>query len=245
MLRWIRSYGLMVKWVFLSYRPWLSLLFAVQIAIAVGMIYGISYLYPVMTPDIAKYLITGAPTIILLMIGFVVIPQIVAGARLEGTFDYTWSLPIPRMAHIAADATVMFGSVLPGVILAVVLGATHFDFSLNASFLVIPAVMLIGMCGSFVGYSIAFAVPKPMMVNVITQIFSFAVMLFSPVMFPAERLPGWLQSIHQVLPIQYMADLVRGTLTDIPVNMGKAFIITGAWTVACLILTHLLVRRRN
>jgi ABC-2 type transport system permease protein len=235
----------MVKWVFLSYRNWLSLLFAFQIAIAVGMIYGISYLYPVMTPDIAKYLITGAPTIILLMIGFVVIPQIVAGARLEGTFDYTWSLPIPRMTHIAADATVMFGSVLPGVILSVILGSIRFDFTLQASFLVIPAALLIGMCSSFAGYSIAFAVPKPMMVNVITQVFSFAVMLFSPVMFPAERLPGWLQAIHRVLPIQYMADLVRGTLTDIPVNLSRAFIITGAWTLACLILTNLLVRRRT
>jgi ABC-2 type transport system permease protein len=245
MLRWIRSYGLMVKWLFLSYRPWLSLLFALQLAIAVGMIYGISYLYPVMTPDIAKFLITGSPTIILLITGFVVIPQIVAGARLEGTFDYTWSLPIPRMTHIAADATVMFSAILPGVVLSVVLGAIHFNFSLHPSLLVIPAVVLIGMCSSFVGYSMAFSVPKPMMVNVITQIFSFAIMLFSPVMFPADRLPGWLQAIHKVLPIQYMADLVRGTLTDIPVNLGKAFIITGAWTVACLIITNLLVRRRN
>ena len=245
MPKWLRGYFLMVKWVFLSYRPWLSLLLAVQIGIAIGFIYGISFFFPTITPDIAKYLTTGAPTLILLMAGFVMVPQIVAQARTEGTFDYIWSLPVPRMAHLAADATVMFGSILPGIVLAVVLGSFHFDFSLDISLLVIPAVILIAMCGSFIGYSIAFILPKPMMVAVLTQIFSFVVMLFSPVMFPAERLPGWLQAIHQVLPIQYMADIIRGTLTDLDVNLGLAFIMVGAWCIVGFIVTLVVVRRRQ
>lgn len=245
MPRWLRGYFLMVKWVFLSYRPWLSLFLAVELMIAAGFIYGISFFYPEITPDIAKYLTTGAPTLILLTVGLVMLPQVVASARLEGTFDYIWSLPVPRMAHIAADATVMFSTTLPGVILAIFLGAIHFDFNLDISPLVVPAFLLIMVCGAFVGYSIAFAVPKPMMVNVITQILVFVVMLFSPVMFPAERLPQWIQKIHQVLPIQYMADVVRGTLTDLDVDLGKAFAIVGAWLVVGFIVTWAIVRRRR
>ncbi len=245
MPKWLRSYFLMLKWVFLSYRAWLSLNFAVQIGIAVGMIYGISFFYPGITPTIAKYLTTGAPTLIMLVAGLVIVPQIIANARTEGTFDYIWSLPVPRMAHLGADATNMFGSVLPGIILAVVLGAIHFDFSLHISLLVIPAVILIALCGTFIGYSIAFIIPKPMMVNVITQIMSFAVMLFSPVMFPGDRLPGWLQAIHKVLPIQYMADLTRGTITDLDVNLGLAFIVVGAWCVVGFIVTLIVVNRRQ
>ena len=245
MPKWLRGYLLMVKWVFLSYRSWLSLNFAVQIGIAVGMIYGISFFYPGITPMIAKYLTTGAPTLILLVVGFVIGPQIIASARLEGTFDYIWSLPVGRMSHLAADATVLFGSTMPGIILAVGLGAIHFDFSLDISLLVIPAVILIGASGTFLGYSIAFLVPKPMMVMVITQIFSFAVMLFSPVMFPAERLPEWLQSIHVVLPIKYMADLTRGTITDLDVNLGLAFIVVGAWCIVGFFVTLFVVNRRQ
>jgi ABC-2 type transport system permease protein len=241
----LRGYLLMVKWVFLSYRPWLSLNLAVQIGIAIGFIYGISFFFPMITPEIAKYLTTGAPTLILLIAGFVIGPQIVASARLEGTFDYIWSLPVGRMSHLAADATVMFGSTLPGIILAVGLGALHFDFGLDISPLVVPALVMIAAGGTFLGYSIAFLVPKPMMVMVITQIFSFAVMLFSPVMFPAERLPGWLQAIHKVLPIQYMADLTRGTLTDLDVNLGLAFIIVGAWCVAGFFITLVVINRRR
>jgi ABC-2 type transport system permease protein len=173
------------------------------------------------------------------------VPQTVASQRTEGTFDYIWSLPVPRMAHIAADTTVMIGTTLPSIILSVILGAFRFGFSLHASLLVIPAIVLISASGCFIGYSIAFSVPKPMMVNVITQIMVFIVMMFSPVMFPVDRLPHWMQDIHMVLPIQYMADIIRGTLTDLSVNLGKAFAITEAWCAACLAITFMLVKRRK
>jgi ABC-2 type transport system permease protein len=194
----------MCKWVFLSSRTWLALNLVVQICIAVAFVFGMSYFYPSITVSIAKYLTTGAPTLILMTVGMVVVPQIVANARLEGTFDYIWSLPVPRMVHIAADATNMFASMLPGIVLAVLFGALHFDFHLSISPLVVPAVIMIAGCGTFLGYSMAFAVPKPM-----------------------------------------MADLTRGTLTDLPVNLGLAFAVVGGWFVAGLFITSLLVRRRN
>jgi ABC-2 type transport system permease protein len=235
----------MLKWVFLSNKPWLMLNLAVQLGIAVAFIFGIGYFYPEITTSIGKYLTTGSPTIVLLTVGLVMVPQIIASMRSEGTFDYVWSLPVPRMAHIAGDATNTFGTMLPGIILSIILGKFHFGFDLQVSWLVIPAILLIATTATFAGYSLAFAVPKPMMINVITQLMIFFVMMFSPVMFPAEQLPGFLQAIHKVLPIQYMADLMRGTLTDIPVRLGFAFSMVGAWFVAGFTFTYFLVRRRK
>jgi ABC-2 type transport system permease protein len=244
MARWFRSYGLMVKWVFLSNRPWLMMNLVVQICIAVAFIFGMGYFHGEITPLEAKFLATGAPTLIFLTVGMVMVPQIVAQMRTEGTFDYIWSLPVPRMVHIAADATNMFGSMLPGIALSVFFGAIHFDFNLQISPLIIPAVFLVASCGTFLGYTLAFAIPKPMMVNVVTQIIIFIVMMFSPVLYPPENLPGWIQDVHRVLPIQYMGDLMRGTLTDIPVKLGTAFSIVGAWFVGGFACTYFLVRRR-
>ena len=163
MSRWLRSYFLMLKWSLLSYRTYFSLLLAIQIMIAAGFIYGISFFYPTITPDIAKYLTTGAPTLILITVGLVVVPQMVAMMRTEGTFDYIWSLPVPRMVHVFADTSNILVTTLPGVILAVVLGAFHFDFSLAISPLIIISVILISLSSTFVGYAMAMAVPRPMM----------------------------------------------------------------------------------
>lgn len=240
-----RSYLLMLKWQALSSRMFLPLSLVVQLMIAAGFIIGIGFFYPVMTSETAKFLTTGAPTITLLMVGLVLAPQVVAMARQAGSFDYMWSLPVPRLVYVAADATIWVLVSLPGVILSLVLGAFYFDFGLQISWLVLPAVLLISATGVFLGYIIAYGAPKPELASLATQVIVFLVMLFSPVMYPVEQLPGWLQHIHQVLPVQYMADLSRGTLTDLPVDLGLGFAVVGAWFVVGLIGTMLLVRRRR
>jgi ABC-2 type transport system permease protein len=240
-----RSYLLMLKWQALSSRSFLPLNLVVQLMIAAGFIVGIGFFYPVMTTETAKYLTTGAPTIILLMVGLVMVPQMVALARKEGSFDYMWSLPVPRLIYIAADATIWVLVSLPGVVLSLVLGSLYFDFSLELSWLAVPAVLLISTTGVFIGYTIAHGAPKPELASLATQVIVFLVMLFSPIMYPIEQLPEWLQAVHRVLPLVYMADLSRGTLTDIPVDLGQAFAIVGAWFLAGLAVTTLLVRRRR
>jgi len=111
--------------------------------------------------------------------------------------------------------------------------------------LVVPAILLIAMAGIFVGYTIAHAAPKPQMAQLATQIIVFAIMIFSPIMYPMEQLPDWLAAVHRVLPVKYMADLSRGTLTDLNVNLGLAFAVVGGWCLVGFVATSLLIRRRR
>jgi ABC-2 type transport system permease protein len=241
----LSSYGLMLKWQALSNKPLLPLNIVVQLMIAVGFIVGIGYFYPQMSPSIAKYLTTGAPTISLLMVGLVLVPQVVAMSRTAGTFEYIWSLPVPRMVYVAADATIWILVSLPGVILSLWLGSAYYHFTLEISPLVVPAILLIAITGTFVGYMIAHGAPKPQMAQLATQVIVFGIMIFSPVMYPSEQLPNWLAQIHNVLPVKYMADLARGTLTDIDVNLGLAFAVVGGWCIAGFVATLILVSRRK
>ncbi len=245
MMRVFRDYVLMLKWQGLSNKPILPLNLIVQLMIAVGFIVGIGFFYPQITPNTAKYLTTGAPTISLLMVGLVLVPQMVALSRTQGTFDYIWSLPVPRMVYVAADATIWVLVSLPGVILSLVLGSVYYHFGLSVSPLVIPAVFLIATAGVFVGYTIAHGAPRPQMAQIATQVIVFGIMIFSPIMYPMEQLPGWLAAVHRVLPVKYMADLSRGTLTDLNVNLGLAFAVVGAWCLLGFVGTLLLVRRRR
>ena len=241
----LRSYALMLKWQALVNKPMLPLYIVVQVMLAVGFVVGLGFFYTELDPTTAKFLTTGAPTLILLMVGLVLMPQIVAMARIEGTFDYMWSLPVPRMVYIAADATIWVLVALPGVVLALALGAVYHDFGLEVSPLVVPALLLVAVMGILVGYAIAHGAPRPEMAQLATQILVFAMMLFSPVMYPADQLPGWLASLHRVLPVQYAADLSRGTLTDLDVNLGLAFAVVGAWCAVGLVITYAVVTRRR
>ena len=242
---WLRSYWFMLKWQALSKKPLLPITAGIEIAIAASVIIGMSFLFPEIDPITARFLTTGAATIILLTIGIVLVPQIVGIGRTEGTFDYVWSLPVPRMVHMAADATIWVLLTLPGVVLALVIGVAYHDFDLDVSSLVVPAVLLIAVTGIFIGSAFSLAVPKPELAHLITQINIFFVLLFSPINYPLERLPGWFQAVHTVLPMKYMADLMRATLTGAEVNLGIAFGVVGAWLVAGLAITYLLVRRRK
>ncbi|MDD5667651.1 MAG: ABC transporter permease, partial [Actinomycetota bacterium] len=72
--RWLREYSLMLKWQMLSNKPMLPLYLVVEALVAVGFVVGIGYLIPDINPQSAMYLITGAPVLILLMIGLVMVP---------------------------------------------------------------------------------------------------------------------------------------------------------------------------
>ena len=45
--------------------------------------------------------------------------------------------------------------------------------------------------------------------------------------------------------MKYMADMTRGTLMDIDVNLGLTFGVVAAWAVVGFVVTTLAVRRRR
>jgi len=92
----------------------------------------------------ALYLATGAPTIALIIIGMVMVPQVVAQQKLTGVFDYVRAMPVPRLALLAADATMWVGVALPGLVASLGVSALRFDLSFVVSPLVVPSMTRIG-----------------------------------------------------------------------------------------------------
>jgi len=234
----------MMAWSFLSSKPWMVLLGVVQILMPVGFVIGLSFLFQDITPSIARYLITGTPTLVLLTMGMDLVPQMVATRRLQGTHDFLLSLPVPRIVLLASDVTIFFLLTIPGIIITLFLGSVYHNFTLQVSSLVIPVFILISLTGSCVGYAIALGVPRPQMANIASQILLFFIVFFSPVIYSAEQLPPWLATIHSVLPIKYMADLTRGSLSDVEVNIGRAFVITGVCCITSFLFCYLVMKKR-
>ena len=164
----LRSYRLLVVWQARKMRLFLPLGIVVQALFALGIVAGYPLLFSSMDRTTVLYLATGGPVIALIMMGLVAVPQLVSAAKTEGTLSYMRSLPIPRVVYLLADMTVWLVVVLPGVAFAVVIGSIRFGLDLQVSPLVVPAVILVALTATSVGYALASVVP-PMVANIASQ----------------------------------------------------------------------------
>jgi ABC-2 type transport system permease protein len=106
--------------------------------------------------------------------------------------------------------------------------------------------MLVALTAAAVGMSIAHLSPSPVLTGITTNVIIFSLFLFSPVNFPIERLPAGLSHVHRGLPVKYMADLVRGTVTDGLVDdLTLPFAVVGAWCVVSLLVLYRVFTRRR
>jgi ABC-2 type transport system permease protein len=240
----LRSYLLLIRWQALRYKWLLPLIVVVQGLFALGIVVGYPLLFPEIDKGTIMFLATGAPAISLIMMGLVAVPQVVAQGKTEGSLQYVRSLPIPRLAMLMADLTVWTVIVLPGVVLAVVVGSLRFGLEMSVSPLVVPAFALVALTATGVGYALASVLP-PLVSGLISQVLIVFILMFSPLSFPAERLPDWLRAIHSILPIQAMGEVIRGSLasTTFPLVSG-AFLLLGVWCAASLTAAFVALNRR-
>ena len=240
----LRSYRLLVTWQALRKKSYLPLMMAVQTLFSLGIVLGYPLLFPTLDRTTIYLIATGAPAISMLSVGLVALPQTVGEAKVEGSLAYMRSLPVPRLAYLAADLTVWLAIVVPGVVLGVLVGAWRFGLDLQVSPLVIPAVLMVALTATCVGYALASILPY-MLTVIITQAIVVLVFMFSPLTFLPDKLPGWLETIHRLLPIQAMGEVTRGTLAPnvFPLPAG-AFLTLAVWCVLGFAVTYAAMTRR-
>src|SRR5205823_4260091 len=128
---------------------------------------------------------------------------------------------------------------------ALVVASLRFHFHLSVSPLVVPAFVLVALSGSAVGYAMASGL-RPEVTSNVASFVAVGVLLFSPLDFPIGRLPEWLQIVHRILPIKYMADLIRWSVTGRFVeDVGLAFVVVGAWCAVGLAVAYRVATRRR
>ena len=235
---------LLLQWQLRRSLPYIPLLVVVQVALAVATVVGYGLLVGTPSPDVALYLATGAPTITLITVGLVMTPQMLAQAKTEGSLDWMRTLPVPRWTFLASDLLMWTLIALPGMVLGVVAGVLRFNVNLSIAPWVVLAALLVSLTSASVGYAMASVLP-PMLAQLLTQVLIFVVLLFSPVSYPASRMPEWLQTAHQFLPIEPMAQLVRAGLANASFTVpGRSMVVLGVWVCVSVAAALTALRRR-
>jgi ABC-2 type transport system permease protein len=221
------------------------LMMAVQTLFSLGIVLGYPLLFPTLDRMTIYLIATGAPAISMVSVGLVALPQTVGEQKTEGSLAYMRSLPVPRLSYLVADLTVWLAIVIPGVVLGVLVGAWRFGLDLQVSPLVIPAMLIVALTATCVGYALASVLPY-MLTVIITQAIVVFVFMFSPLTFLPDKLPGWLETIHRLLPIQAMGEVTRGTIApnEFPLPPG-AFLTLAVWCVLGFVVTYAAMTRRD
>ena len=240
----VRQGLLLLQWQLRRGSTVMPLLVVVQIAMAVATVVGYGLLVGDPTPDVALYLATGAPTITLITVGLVMTPQMLGQAKTEGSLDWMRTLPVPRWTFLASDLLMWTLIALPGMVLGIVAGVLRFDVQLSIAPWLVAAALLVSLTSASVGYAMASVLP-PMLAMLLTQVLVFVVLLFSPVSYPASRMPEWLQHAHEYLPIEPMAQVVRAGLASADFSVpGRSVVVLGVWCVASVGAALAALRRR-
>jgi len=235
----------MMRWSLASIGAMLPLIVVVQAALAAGIVIGFGFLIPDITPESALFLSSGAPTILLLTVGLVIVPQGVARARASGALDYQRALPVSRPLLLLVDLVVWSLIALPGLVIGLLVAWLRYDLSFSFDWpLLVLVPMLVTTMATAVGFAIAVTLPA-MLAQLVSQVLVFFVLLFSPITFPASQLPEWFQTVHRFLPIQPAAELLRAGIASADFTaQGRDLVVLSLWTaVGLLISTRALVRR--
>lgn len=243
---WLAGYRGMLRFDLAAARDWLVPFLLVQILMGAGMAIIYGFYLGDMSKMAATFVATGAPTLALIPLGMALAPALVASRRVEGTYDFMWSLPVPRLTVALSSFTLFTLLAIPGAATALAISAWRYALDLHISGWVLPAVLLSSFMAASVGFAIGHAVKNPALVNAITNVVIFMVLMFSPIVFPIENFPGWLAAIHRVLPFWHMANVVRASLArGLVADVWLSYLVLGAWTAGAWLLAGWAVSRQR
>lgn len=163
------------------------------------------------------YLLVGTIAWRFLGIIFENIGEVIAWERWEGTIEYTFMSPVPRLTHLLGmcAATLVRALAFSIAILACVTLFVPVDLS-RANVLSALVLLAVGAL-AFVGLGIASAAFPLMWTEKGLQmayIVQAVVLLVSGVYYPVSVLPAWMQVLSTISPATYVIRGMRSALMD-------------------------------
>ena len=243
---WLAGYRSMLHFEAVNLRAFLVLVLVIQMLMGAGMAFMYGFYFGDIPVVARTYIVTGIPALALVPVGFVLVPNAIMNHKLRDTYDFIWSLPVPRLASAAATFTLFTGLAIPGTIVSLWIAHMRYSIELQLSWSIVGAVSLTALMATSVGFALGHAVPDPRVANLITNLVIFLALLFSPIVVPIEQFPGWWGAIHEVLPFYHMANVIRAGLSEGLVDsLARSWLILGGWTALSWAITAWVIGRRG
>lgn len=240
--KYYSSIGLL-KWSLIRHKFYIPVFVIVQIILSLAVIYGFSFITNANDYISKSFLCTGAITINILAVTCVLAPQIVSEAKQNGIFKYQKTLPISRISILISDLLIWGLISLPGVFVCILIGSINFDMQIHFYFIGICSLLFVIFSLLLLGFAIAYILP-PNIMTLITQFIMIGGLLFSPIIYSADRLPSWMAYIYNTLPFVPVSNIIRASLFHLNDYNIKDYIIVMIWGIlSFLSIMHVLRKR--
>jgi ABC-2 type transporter. len=238
-----KFFGL-IKWSLIRHKYILPIFSVLQIVLALAMVYGLSLFIYEIDEISSIYLASGTISIGIISVGCVLCAQIVAESKQNGIFNYQRTLPTSRFNIIIADIVIWGGAALPGVIASYIATLFRFDIESNITFGAILLILLFLITMISIGFSIAYYF-KPNMVGMVTQVIMIVSLLFSPITFPANRLPESIVNVYNFFPFVPATNLLRASLFGLGEFRFINLLTVVIWCLACFMFSLYTLSKRD
>jgi ABC-2 type transport system permease protein len=151
------------------------------------------------------------------------------------------SLEILMLAK--TSGAILFG--VANVFVPVVIAALLTDLSEIACFLIVPAILLMGIVSTFLGLFIAVSVTEIFEAQTFSNFFRFPMIFLCGLFFPIIALPVFLRPLSYILPLTYGVDILHGAIHNEHImSFTLDFVILGAFCIGLFALSLRNIKRR-
>ena len=163
------------------------------------------------------YLLVGTIAWRFLGIVFDNIGEVIAWERWEGTIEYTFMSPVPRLTHLAGMCLATLARALMFSVTTLAAVAIFVPVDLGRANVTSAVVLFAVGALAFLGLGIAsasFPLMWPEKGLQMAYIVQAVVLLVSGVYYPVDVLPGWAQLVAHLSPATYVIRGMRSALMD-------------------------------
>lgn len=240
----LSKFGGLVKWSLLRHKFYIPVFVVVQIILSFAVIYGFLFITNATNQAEKFYLSTGAMAINVIAVTCVLAPQIISEAKQNGIYDYQKTLPVSRIEILMSDLLIWGLLCLPGILSSILISKFSFGLEVSIGLNSTLSVLLIIFSLLSVGFAIAYILP-PNLVSLVTQLIMIGGLLFSPILYAADRLPSWMTTLYDYLPFVPSSQIIRSSIFQLENVSIQNFIVLITWSCLGFILSLTILSRRK
>ena len=240
----LSKFGGLVKWSLLRHKFYIPVFVVVQIILSFAVIYGFLFITNATNQAEKFYLSTGAMAINVIAVTCVLAPQIISEAKQNGIYDYQKTLPVSRIEILMSDLLIWGLLGLPGILSSILISKFGFGLEVSIGLNSTLSVLLIIFSLLSVGFAIAYILP-PNLVSLVTQLIMIGGLLFSPILYAADRLPSWMITLYDYLPFVPSSQIIRSSIFQLENVSIQNFIVLITWSCLGFILSLTILSRRK